>query len=859
MNKIKSLIKLSILCILLFQTLQQAKSQDATTLLFENNGEIYFTFDLESAGKLNDLSKIISIDNVKGSQVFAYANKYTFPEFLGKGIPFTLLKHPGQIENPNMLDKVDPKSILDWDFYPTYQAYLDMMNQFKTDYPGLCEIVNIGTSIEGRLLLAARISDNITQDEAEPQVLFSSSIHGDELTGYVLMLRLINYLLDNYGTDPRITNMVDNIDIWICPLANPDGTYAGGNNTVNGATRENANYVDMNRNYPDPQDGPHPDGNEWQPETVAFMQLAEDNNFTLGFNIHGGAEVCNYPWDTWATLHTDTDWWEFVCREYADTVHVNAVPGYLTDLDNGVTNGYAWYSIDGGRQDYMTYFHQGREFTLEISGVKLPNASQLPAFWNYNYRSFLNYLEQSLYGIQGIVTDSVTGEPLEAEIRILNHEADSSWTYSHLPHGDYYRYVYEGTYDIEVTAYGYYPKTFENVVVQNRQLTTLDVELVQGNLIADFVASDTHINNGESISFTDLTFGNPTSWSWTFEGGNPSSSALQNPSGINYSQNGTYDVILTVSDGTNTTTVTKEDYITVSTDFLMTNGTVTTCSGIFYDSGGEGGEYNDDENFTLTFTPATSENKIKVEFTSFDVEYDNNCDYDYLNIYNGPSTSSPLLGTFCGTALPGPFTSTHSSGSLTFRFVSDYSVTGSGWEAVISCIPPALPPVADFSANPLTVDQGGSVQFTDLSQNSPDAWIWEFEGGIPSGSSSQNPSVTYNTPGTYNVTLTATNSYGNNSITKTDYITVIPTTGMANPSNDLVKVYPNPANNFVTLQSTFVPEEIRIIDQLGNLIRIVKPADTKSIVSLNNIPTGVYSISIQNGNQALNYRLVVIR
>jgi hypothetical protein len=182
------------------------------------------------------------------------------------------------------------------------------------------------------------------------------------------MLRLIDYLLSNYGTDPRVTGLVDNIEIWINPLANPDGTYAGGNNTVNGARRGNALFVDLNRNYPDPADGPHPDGLEWQDETVAFMQMAEEKHFVAGANLHGGAEVCNYPWDTWENLHADNDWWVYVCREYADTVHEYAVPGYMTDLDNGITNGFAWYWITGGRQDYMTYFQQGREFTLEISG-----------------------------------------------------------------------------------------------------------------------------------------------------------------------------------------------------------------------------------------------------------------------------------------------------------------------------------------------------------------------------------------------------------------------------------------------------------------------------------------------------------
>jgi C1A family cysteine protease len=82
------------------------------------------------------------------------------------------------------------------------------------------------------------------------------------------------------------------------------------------------------------------------------------------------------------------------------------------------------------------------------------------------------------------------------------------------------------------------------------------------------------------------------------------------------------------------------------------------------------------------------------------------------------------------------------------------------------------PPVADFSADPTTIQVGNSVQFTDLTTNSPTSWDWTFEGGTPSSSSSQNPQVTYNTIGTYNVTLTAENAVGSDTETKTDYITV---------------------------------------------------------------------------------------
>ena len=163
-------------------------------------------------------------------------------------------------------------------------------------------------------------------------------MHGDELAGYVLSLRLIDYILNGYTNDSRLTDLVDNIDIWINPLANPDGAYFGGNQSVNSATRYNANWVDLNRNYPDPEDGPHPDGNPYQQETNIFIGLADTVDFTISANMHGGVEVCNYPWDTWNNSTADDSWWQYVCQEYADECQANGSNGYFNYLNDGITN-----------------------------------------------------------------------------------------------------------------------------------------------------------------------------------------------------------------------------------------------------------------------------------------------------------------------------------------------------------------------------------------------------------------------------------------------------------------------------------------------------------------------------------------
>ncbi len=166
---------------------------------------------------------------------------------------------------------------------------------------------------------------------------------------------------------------------------------------------------------------------------------------------------------------------------------------------------------------------------------------------------------------------------------------------------------------------------------------------------ANFIGTPTSLTAGNSVTFTDQSTNNPTSWQWSFPGGTPSTSTQQNPV-VTYNTPGTYSVTLIVSNQYGSDTLTKTNYITVT-----------------------------------------------------------------------------------------------SAGA---------------------------PPVADFVGNPTTLTAGNTVTFTDQSTNNPTSWQWSFPGGTPSTSTQQNPVVTYNTPGTYSVTLKVTNQYGADSLTKTNYITV---------------------------------------------------------------------------------------
>jgi len=251
-------------------------------------------------------------------------------------------------------------------------------------------------------------------------------------------------------------------------------------------------------------------------------------------------------------------------------------------------------------------------------------------------------------------------------------------------HGNFQRLLIEGEYNFTFNAPGYYPVEINNISVYNRERTDVNVEMVTGDLIADFYANETILPIESEVQFFDESYGNIVSWSWTFEGGEPATSTEQNPI-VDYNYAGVFMVSLTVSDGQQQSTVTKPAYITVNQEFIMSDNVISTCGGIFYDSGGNNSNYDDDEDYTLTFNPDEDGNKLKISFLMFNVEDDSGCDYDWLKIYDGPDVSSSLIGTFCGTNSPGEILATNEEGALTFQFHSDSYINESGWTALIEC------------------------------------------------------------------------------------------------------------------------------------------------------------------------------
>ncbi|MDD3875087.1 MAG: PKD domain-containing protein [Bacteroidales bacterium] len=286
---------------------------------------------------------------------------------------------------------------------------------------------------------------------------------------------------------------------------------------------------------------------------------------------------------------------------------------------------------------------------------------------------------------------------------------------------------------------------------------------------ADFTANVTTIPLGGSVNFTDLSTNTPTSWSWSFTGGTPATSTLQNPTGITYNTAGLFPVSLTATNAHGSNTETKTDYIEVIdgpvapiADFVAN---VTTIP--------EGGSVN---------------------FTDLSANLPTSWDWTFTG--GTPATSNLQNPTNIVYSTAGTYevilTVTNAAGNDTHTKI-DY----------INVVVPGVP-VADFTANQTTINVGGSVNFTDLSTNFPSSWNWTFTGGSPASSTDQNPTgISYAAAGTYTVSLTVSNNFGTDTHTKTDYINV--TTGTIGtcdtlnlPMNGTPALYLSPAGHYAT-------------------------------------------------------------
>ncbi|MDC9721396.1 MAG: M14 family zinc carboxypeptidase [Urechidicola sp.] len=482
----------------------QTEKQKAEYYLKER-GELVFTFTANTLEEVRELSRIISFDHGQDINnpltINAIANNKNFQKFLSYNLPYTVpseKNEPKEVEMYNSaihgIQNRNANYTLAFPLstYPTYADYAAQMSDFATDNPSIAELVDIGGTVQGdKRLLFIKLSDNVSTREQEPRVMYTSSMHGDEIAGFPSMLNLIDYFITAYNDighadHARVKNLLDNSEVWINPMANPDATYwlDNTNTSVSQSRRENANNVDLNRNYPDNVSGHHPDWVSYEIETSNFMALAENYHFVLSANFHGGAEVVNYPWDNTSVRHPDDAWYFLISKEYAVHCQTDGPSAYMDAMYTnyvwpGVTNGSDWYTVYGGRQDYMNYQHHAKELTIELSNVKTPPSTDTGAdneiidIWNYNQNAYIDYLVQGTYGFQGVVKEVNTGDPIKAQITLVGQDDLGSWVETELPLGDYYRPINAGTYDILFEADCYNSFTLTNQTIADYETKVL--------------------------------------------------------------------------------------------------------------------------------------------------------------------------------------------------------------------------------------------------------------------------------------------------------------------------------------------------------------------------------------------------
>jgi hypothetical protein len=443
-----------------------------------DRGEIYTSLSIEDARRIDNPFFLPGFDRIDGDSIFLYLRK-EHSSFLKRNSDVLQIVPP-----PSLRTRVkmtgSREEVLQGNAYPTYPLYLEIMKYFRDSFPEICHIDTIGYSSQGRSIIAARLAREGLDPGDVPVVFLTATIHGDETAGYVFMLMLIDYFLAKSNAETE--TILDNLIVIINPLSNPDGTYHTGDSTIFGATRGNANGVDLNRNFPDPETGNHPDGNVWQAETKAMMSYMDEIRPSLSANFHGGAEVVNYPFDTWAARHADEDWFRLISLEYASLAR-SLQAGYMENFSKGITHGYSWYEVDGGRQDYTTYFLRGRETTIELSNKKIYPEAQLSGLWDVNRASLLNYIKQALYGFHGIVKDSLSKEIVSAELRIRDHDKLNSSVFTHPETGKFFRFIKGGNYNLEFFADGYRVRRINNIKIRDYENINLEVSLIPDGML----------------------------------------------------------------------------------------------------------------------------------------------------------------------------------------------------------------------------------------------------------------------------------------------------------------------------------------------------------------------------------------
>ncbi|XP_012666425.2 carboxypeptidase Z [Otolemur garnettii] len=403
---------------------------------------------------------------------------------------------------------LEAEEVLPSELPPTFirfvhHSYAQMVRVLKRTAARCAHVAktySIGRSFDGKDLLVIEFSGRPGQHELmEPEVKLIGNIHGNEVAGREMLIYLAQYLCSEYLLgNPRIQRLINTTRIHLLPSMNPDGYEvaaaegAGYNGWTSG--RQNAQNLDLNRNFPDLTSEyyqlaeargvrtdhiPIPQHYWWgkvAPETKAIMKWMRTIPFVLSASLHGGDLVVSYPFDfskhpqeeKMFSPTPDEKMFKLLARAYAD-VH----PMMMDKSEHrcggnflkrgSIINGADWYSFTGGMSDFNYLYTNCFEITVELGCVKFPPEEALYTLWQHNKESLLNFMETVHRGIKGVVMDKF-GKPVKnARILVkgIRHDVTTA------PDGDYWRLLPPGSHIVVAQAPGY-SKVIKRVTIPAR-------------------------------------------------------------------------------------------------------------------------------------------------------------------------------------------------------------------------------------------------------------------------------------------------------------------------------------------------------------------------------------------------------
>uniref|UniRef100_A0A1B0AK14 Peptidase M14 domain-containing protein n=1 Tax=Glossina pallidipes TaxID=7398 RepID=A0A1B0AK14_GLOPL len=381
-----------------------------------------------------------------------------------------------------------------------YAAMKKFLHDIADNYPSITRLYSIGKSVQNRDLLVMELFAKPGEHLPNvPEFKYVANMHGNEVVGKEMLLLLTKYICESYMYDDRITKLVNNTRMHFLYSMNPDGyEIAREDDNTNAIGRENANNVDLNRNFPD-QYGTDRNNRVTEPEVKAVMNWTLSIPFVLSANLHGGSLVANYPFDDNANDFNDPfarlrdakvsrklnptddhELFKHLAKVYSKahpTMHFGSpCPKFKQEIfPDGIVNGAQWYSVTGGMQDW-NYVRAGvMEITLELGCVKYPKASELLKYWKDNREPLLLFIEQVHNGLHGFVRSSIGNPVPQAAITM---DGSRHTVYSDT-YGDYWRLALPGRHNLTILADGFSPERETIEISAEKRSLRLDITLMR--------------------------------------------------------------------------------------------------------------------------------------------------------------------------------------------------------------------------------------------------------------------------------------------------------------------------------------------------------------------------------------------